>query len=250
MTTEDKTHYQKQALTEQDLVILNSTYEQSSPGELLRWASYEFGNKVALGTGFGPSGVVLIHQVVTLGLPIRVFCLDTNLLFKETYSLWKTIEKRFDISIESVAPILTLEGQKTIYNDKLWKTDPDMCCHLRKVLPLQKYLANKEGWITGLRRSQSQMRSTIDKIEWDPVSKVCKINPLANWDQDETWRYINKHNLPYNPLHDEGYPSMGCIPCTTKAGPMGNERSGRWTDLDKTECGIHLPGLNPDHSSQ
>lgn len=250
MTTEDKTDYQKQVLTEQDLAVLNATYEQRGPDELLRWASDEFGHKVVLGTGFGPSGVVLIHHVVSLCLPVRVFCLDTNLLFKETYSLWKTIEKRFKISVESVTPVLTLEGQKTIYKDKLWETDPDMCCHLRKVLPLQKYLANKEGWITGLRRSQSRMRSAVDKIEWDPVNKVCKINPLADWDQDEVWWYINKHDLPYNPLHDDGYPSIGCIPCTAKAGTPEDERSGRWKNLDKTECGIHLPGLSPDSPPQ
>lgn len=228
-----------------DLEYLNDQFEYQSPEELLIWASENFGAEAVLGTGFGPSGVVLIHKITRLGLDMKVFCLDTNLLFDETYALWDKIEKKFRITVESVSPILTLEGQAELYEKELWKSNPDKCCHLRKVLPLQKYLSNKSAWITGLRRSQSEMRKDVQKIEWDPSNKVFKLNPLANWTQDEIWNYIDEYELPYNPLHDEGYPSIGCIPCTEPA-IGGSERSGRWKNLEKTECGIHLPNLNKD----
>lgn len=228
-----------------DLEYLNDQFEYQSPEELLIWASENFGAEAVLGTGFGPSGVVLIHKITRLGLDMKVFCLDTNLLFDETYALWDKIEKKFRITVESVSPILTLEGQSEIYEEELWKSNPDKCCHLRKVLPLQKYLSNKSAWITGLRRSQSEMRKDVQKIEWDPSNKVFKLNPLADWTQDEIWNYIDEYELPYNPLHDEGYPSIGCIPCTERA-IGGSERSGRWKNLEKTECGIHLPNLNKD----
>lgn len=237
----------KQVLTREsveieDLMALNTQFEYQGPDDLLLWGSENFGNEIVLGTGFGPSGVVLIHKIFELRLPIRVFCLDTNLLFNETYALWDEIENRFDIRVESVSPILTLEGQAKLHKEELWKSDPDKCCNLRKVLPLQKYLSNKKSWITGLRRSQSVMRNKIEKIEWDPGNKVYKLNPLADWDQDAIWNYIEEHNLPYNPLHDEGFPSIGCIPCTEPADNQ-EERAGRWKNLDKTECGIHLPSL-------
>lgn len=225
-----------------DLTGLNNQFEYQSPDELLLWGAGHFGNTIVLGTGFGPSGVVLIHKISELQIPVKVFCLDTNLLFDETYALWDKIEMIFDIRVESVSPIHTLEGQAKLHKEELWKSNPDKCCYLRKVLPLQKYLSNKKAWITGLRRSQSEMRKNIDKIEWDPENKVYKLNPLADWTQDEVWDYIDKHNLPYNPLHDDGYPSIGCIPCTEPSTDQ-NERSGRWKNREKTECGIHLPSL-------
>lgn len=228
-----------------DLERLNNQFKYQSPEDILIWATENFGVEAVLGTGFGPSGVVLIHKITQLDLDMKVFCLDTNLLFDETYRLWNKIEKTFNITVESVSPILTLEGQTELFEEELWKTDPDKCCHLRKVLPLQKYLSNKSAWITGLRRSQSQLRKDVQKIEWDPSNKVFKLNPLSDWSQDRIWNYIDEHELPYNPLHDEGYPSIGCIPCTEPA-RGGDERSGRWKNLEKTECGIHLPNLSKE----
>ncbi len=244
MKTETKEILVKDAvdIKTDDLPGLNNRFEHQSPDDLLIWASEQFGNEVVLGTGFGPSGVVLIHKITQLNLPIKVFSLDTNLLFDETYSLWDKIEKKFNITVESVSPILTLEGQAKLHQEELWKSNPDKCCYLRKVLPLKKYLSNKKGWITGLRRSQSEMRNEIEKIEWDPSNKVFKLNPLADWSQDKIWDYIDEHNLPYNALHDEGFPSIGCIPCTEPATDR-DERSGRWKNMEKTECGIHLPNL-------
>lgn len=226
----------------ENLTALQNQFEHESADHLLKWGAEQFENTVVLGTGFGPSGIVLIHKIKTLEIPIKVFCLDTNLLFKATYDLWDKIEDRFDIRIESVSPILTLEGQAGLHKEELWKSDPDKCCYLRKVLPLQKYLSNKNAWISGLRRSQSDLRKDVQKIEWDSVNKVYKLNPLADWRHEEIWNYIRNYDLPYNPLHDEGYPSIGCIPCTEPA-TGESERSGRWRNSEKTECGIHLPSL-------
>ena len=219
---------------------LNSIFHDKSADDLLKWGFETFGNTIVAGTGFGSSGIVLLHRLVELGLPVKAFCLDTNLLFHETHQLWNNIEKEFGIEIEVVSPILTLDGQKIHHKDKLWATDADQCCTIRKVLPLKKYLANKKAWITGLRRSQSTTRRSIEKIEWDAESKTYKLNPLADWSAEKVWQYIHSYKLPYNALHNEGYPSIGCIPCTHPANDPSNERSGRWANLEKTECGIHI----------
>jgi len=246
MTHHSEKFQLKVEISAQDIAVINENFKSSDPGALLKWAYREFQQKTALGTGFGPSGVVLMHLLHELNLPVRVFCLDTGLLFGETYELWKTLENRLGLTIEKVSPLLTLEGQKSRYGNELWTSDADQCCHIRKVLPLRKYLANKSAWITGLRRSQSEFRENIEKIEWDSTNKVVKVNPLADWSQENVWWYINEYDLPYNPLHDDGFPSIGCIPCTSKASDETDERSGRWKNSTKTECGIHLPGSESD----
>lgn len=223
-----------------DLVELNETFREKTTDELLIWGYERFGNELVIGTGFGSSGMVILHHCLELELAVNVFCLDTSLLFRQTYDLWRKTEKLFGIQIERVQPILTLQGQASQYKDELWKTDADQCCHLRKVLPLQKYLSNKKAWVTGLRKSQSSTRKDIKKIEWDELNKVFKINPLADWSADKIWEYIHSYKLPYNSLHDDGYPSIGCVPCTSPASDQNDERSGRWAGLDKIECGIHL----------
>jgi phosphoadenosine phosphosulfate reductase len=224
---------------------LNNRFEKSHPDEILSWGFETFGWKVVLGTGFGLSGVFLIHRLVTKSIPIKIFYLDTNLLFSETYKLRDELEDTFDISIERVSTQLSLEGQAEKHGDELWKSNPDKCCYLRKVLPLKSYLSDKEAWVTGVRRSQAATRKQTEIIEWDPLNEVVKINPLAKWGNDDVWEYINKHNIPYNPLHDHGYPTIGCIPCTEPAETdEPDERNGRWKNLEKTECGIHLPTQN------
>lgn len=244
MTYQSQKYRLQVGFSKQDIAVMNENFKNADPGAILEWTYSEFGPKAVLGTGFGPSGVVLMHHLHESDLPVRAFCLDTGLLFDETYTLWKTLERRLNITIEKVSPILTLEGQKSKYGNELWKADADKCCQIRKVLPLRKYLANKSAWITGLRRSQSEFREKIDKIEWDSTNNVVKVNPLADWSQENVWWYIKEYNLPYNPMHDEGFPSIGCIPCTTKASEENDERSGRWQNSSKTECGIHV--RNPE----
>lgn len=222
----------------------NSRFEASHPDDILSWGHEKFGSDMVLGTGFGPSGVFLIHSLVTQKLPVKIFYLDTHLLFRETYSLRDELEERFGISIERISTELSLDEQADKHGSELWKTDPDRCCYLRKVLPLKNYLSDKKAWVTGVRRNQAATRNQTEVIEWDPLNEVVKINPLAKWSNEDVWEYIHKHNLPYNPLHDHGYPTIGCIPCTEPVEKQEHERNGRWKDNEKTECGIHLPSQN------
>lgn len=143
-----------------------------------------------------------------------------------------------------VSTDLSLEEQTEQYDDELWKKDPDTCCHIRKVLPLRNFLSDKKAWISGVRRSQSETRKQTQTVEWDPENEVIKINPLATWTSEDVWDYIHINELPYNPLHDEGYPSIGCIPCTQPVHNGEDERAGRWRGSDKMECGIHSPTQN------
>ena len=227
-------------ITPEALDQLNQAFEKADPDRLLQWGFDSFGTEMALGTGFGPSGVFLIHRLHGLGLEPPIFYLDTHLLFDETYALRDLIEKRLDIQITRVSTDLTLEEQEEKHGPELWKTNPNRCCYLRKVLPLRNYLADKKAWVTGVRRNQSETRKKTQKVEWDPGNEVVKINPLADWSDDQVWNYIYQHDLPYNPLHDEGYPSIGCIPCTQPVTGDGDQRAGRWSDSEKNECGIHL----------
>ncbi len=223
------------------LGLLNQLFEDKYPDEVLKWGFKEFGQKMVLGTGFGPSGVFLIHRLHQLGLKTPVFYLDTNLHFNETYELHKRLEDKLGISIQKVTPVLSLQEQADRFGDNLWESNPNRCCFIRKVRPLRRYLNDKEAWITGIRRSQSESRKNTKVIEYDSECDVIKINPVAAWSNEQLWDYIHEHDLPYNPLHDDGFPSIGCIPCTQPVSEGEDERAGRWKDNDKTECGIHLP---------
>ncbi len=228
----------------EEIQALNERFEGAEPLTILQWLWEEFGEDAVLGTGFGPSGILLTHLIAKTGLGIPVFYLDTSLLFRQTYELRDRLEERLGIRFIRVSTDLTVEQQEIEYGSELWKRNPNKCCFLRKVLPLQRYLADKNVWITGLRRSQSDTRRNTRLFEWDPQNEVLKVNPLAAWSGDEVWLYLNLNELPYNPLHDEGYPSIGCVPCTQPVAPGGDERAGRWAGMDKNECGIHLPTQN------
>lgn len=224
---------------------LEMKLEEIGPGRILAWGWRTFGRKMVLGTGFGSSGMVLIHLLDKLDYGIPIFFLDTGQLFEETYELRRRVEKRFDLRVTPVRTGLSLDEQAEEHGKELWNRKPDLCCHLRKVMPLRRYLAGKEAWITGLRREQSSGRRETSYLEWDTDNGVLKINPLADWTDEMVWDYIEAHKLPYNPLHDEGYPSIGCVPCTQPVEEGEEKRAGRWRGTGKTECGIHGEGGNP-----
>ncbi|HMB98676.1 MAG TPA: phosphoadenylyl-sulfate reductase [Balneolaceae bacterium] len=233
--------YQSVESCKNQLTQLNDLFEAKNPDEILKWAAATFGSKIVMGTGFGPSGVFLIHRLYQLGLPISVFYLDTNLLFSETYELCDKLEKQFGITIEKITPEYTLDEQAEKFGDNLWYKNPNRCCFIRKVRPLRNYLQDKSAWITGIRRNQSESRKETQLVEYDSECDVIKINPVAAWSSGQLWSYIKDYDLPYNPLHDESFPSIGCIPCTNQVENGDHERAGRWKDIDKNECGIHLP---------
>jgi len=218
-------------------------FETASLDEILSWTWKKFGRQAAIGTSYQGSGLVIIHHARKLGLDFPVFTIDTGLLFKETEELKARLEKFFGITIEGLKPAQTVEEQRADYGGNLWETNPDTCCTLRKVLPLQQRLAHLDVWITGLRRNQSDVRAKtgiLELYEFDKLREqhLLKLNPMANWSREAVWEYIRAHGIPYNPLHDRGYRSIGCWPCTKLAGGE-NERAGRWEGFDKTECGIH-----------
>jgi len=223
---------------------LNKKFENSSTEEILEWAWKGFGNRAAIGTSFQGAGLVMMDLAKKQGLSLPVFTLDTGLLFPETLELKKRLEDFFKIKIEGLEPELTVDQQALEHGPELWKSKPDDCCWMRKVVPLQKKLATLDVWVTGLRREQSETRQQIEILEiyeFDPVLNrdILKLNPMANWKREAVWEYLKKNKIPYNPLHDRGYRSIGCVPCTKPVGEGENERAGRWTGFQKTECGIH-----------
>jgi phosphoadenosine phosphosulfate reductase len=223
---------------------LSAEFENAAPTEVLQWAFEQFGTRAAIGTSFQGAGLVTIHHAVSAGIALPVFTIDTGLLFQETLELKKRLEKFFGITIESLVPELTVEAQAREIAPELWKVNPNLCCTIRKVEPLQKKLGSIDAWVTGLRRDQSTGRArtqVLELYEFDRLRgrNILKINPLANWSRDQVWDYLRLHKIPYNPLADRGFRSIGCFPCTTAVFEGQDDRAGRWTGFDKVECGIH-----------
>jgi phosphoadenosine phosphosulfate reductase len=223
---------------------LNQEFQTRPTDEILGWAWEKFGERAGIGTSFQGAGLVMIDIARRNGFKFPVFTLDTGFLFPETTQLKTRLEDFFDLEIEALLPDLSIEKQAEVHGAELWKRDPDLCCTMRKVLPLQNKLSDLDCWITGLRREQSDTRSGIGIIElyiFDESTgrEIVKLNPMANWSRDAVWKYLHDHHIPYNPLHDQGYRSIGCWPCTTKTNGGQNERAGRWTGFSKVECGIH-----------
>ena len=171
---------------------------------------------------------MLIDLIGRHRLPIDIFTLDTGLLFPETYDLWRRLEARYDLRIRSVTPELSVEGQAAVHGDRLWERQPEHCCGMRKVVPLKAELARVDAWITAIRRDQTPQRAGALVVEPDAKFGIVKVNPLVRWTKRHVWAHILEHDVPYNPLHDNGYPSIGCAPCTSAVKPGEDERAGRW----------------------
>jgi phosphoadenosine phosphosulfate reductase len=213
--------------------------ESWSAEEVLEWAFQTFGTEVEIASGFGAEGVALIDMSARLRAGMRVFVLDTGFLFPETYALIGEIEDRYGIRVERVQPAITPEQQAQQLGAALWKRNPDQCCNLRKVEPLRKKLAGLQAWIAAIRREQTPDRAHARKLEWDTKFGLVKVNPIADWTSDMVWEYIRANDVPYNPLHDRNYPSIGCTHCTRPVAAGEDPRAGRWSGLNKTECGLH-----------
>jgi phosphoadenosine phosphosulfate reductase len=213
--------------------------EGKPPTEILEWAVAN-GPRVAFATGFGAEGCVLIDLIGRAKLPVEIFTLDTGLLFDETYALWAALEQRYGITIRAVKPKLTVGEQAIAEGPALWERDPDRCCDQRKVVPLREALAGFSSWITAIRRDQTPERANAQIVEDDPKFGLVKINPLVTWTHDDVWGHIYANDVPFNPLHERGYPSIGCKPCTSQIIPGEDLRAGRWRGAGKRECGLHV----------
>jgi phosphoadenosine phosphosulfate reductase len=226
------------AANSRNLKLLSDEFETAGPEAALGWAVAEFGKDLALATGFGPEGCVLVAMLSRINPGTRIFYLDTELLFPETYALRDQLKAKYGVRFERRAT-LSLSEQATAYGERLWEREPDLCCHLRKVEPLRQMLDGLDAWVTAIRRDQSPTRAQSGIVELDEKFGLVKINPLAGWSTRDVWSYITRNKVPYNPLHDRGYPSIGCVPCTSPVQIGETPRAGRWRGTCKTECGIH-----------
>lgn len=207
---------------------------------ILEWAYGNYGESIIYSCSFGAEGMILIDLISTVKKDAEIVFLDTDLHFQETYDLIDRVKERYpELRITLKKPDLSLDRQAEEYGDALWQKDPNQCCYIRKIKPLEEVLSGASAWISGLRREQSPSRQNTDFVNKDERFKSIKVCPLIHWTWDDVWDYIESHDLPYNELHDFQYPSIGCIPCTSQVAEGGDSREGRWSGSGKTECGLH-----------
>ncbi len=208
--------------------------------EILKWAFQEYKREIVYSCSFGAEGIVLIDLIYKVKKDAKIIFLDTGLHFPETYELIDQVKQRYpSLDITKIKPKLSVEEQENAYGKELWKRDPNLCCQIRKVEPLKDVLREAKAWISGLRREQSPLRSQTQYINRDEKFYNIKICPLIHWTWEDVMTYIHVNKLDYNPLHDKGYPSIGCAPCTLPVSNGKDSRAGRWSGHTKTECGLH-----------
>ena len=213
--------------------------ESATAEEILQWAVERYFPRFTMATGLGPEGCVIISMLAKIEPRVYVFNLDTGYQFPETLALRERIAEKYGIVVDLQRPELSVQQYEALNGGPVYKTDPDRCCFDRKVRVLHRVAANFDAWATGIRRDQSPTRANTPIVKWDAKFGLVKISPLANWTRKDVWRRIMEEGIPYNPLHDQGYTSIGCWPCTRPVGEGEDERAGRWSGTAKTECGLH-----------
>ncbi len=223
-----------------DLKRHSERLEQAEPAEIVRWAAETFGSRLTMATAFGPEGCVILYLLSQIAPKTHVFNLDTGYQFAETLAVRDRIAEKYGIEVELRRPDHTVEEYEARHGGPLYETNPDQCCHDNKIAVLHKAVVGKHAWMSGIRRDQSVHRAQAPIVGWDAKFSLVKISPLANWTKKDVWGLILKEGIPYNPLHDQGYPSVGCWPCTKRVlAGESDERAGRWSGSAKTECGLH-----------
>jgi phosphoadenosine phosphosulfate reductase len=213
--------------------------ETAEPQEILRWATERFAPRFTMATAFGPEGMVLIHMLAEIAPGTPIFNLDTGYQFKETLELREEVKRRYGIAVEMKQPSTTVEEYERQNGGPVYRSNPDQCCFDRKIKVLHQAVIGMHAWASAIRRDQSADRAKAPIVGWDKKFGLVKVSPLANWTKQEVWSLITKHDIPYNPLHDQGYTSIGCWPCTRAVTLGEDERAGRWSGFAKTECGLH-----------
>lgn len=210
---------------------------------ILQWAVCRYSDDLVLASSLGPQSLVILDLLQMSGHTVRTLLLDTGFLFKETLELRRRVEEFFGIEVESVTPEKSQKQVDELHGTRLWAREPAQCCGIRKVEPLRRVLDGASAWITGIRRSHSSTRSQAQPVEWDEQYGLAKVNPLVSWTREEVMRHLESRGIPFNPLLKDGYPSVGCMPCTKRVSAEDaarDERAGRWSGSAKTECGLHL----------
>jgi phosphoadenosine phosphosulfate reductase len=210
------------------------------PEEILRWAVDTFFPKLTMATAFGAEGNCIIHMLAEIEPRVRIFNLDTGYQFKETLETRDRIKERYGIEVELIRPELTVPEYERLHGQPLYNCRPNQCCFDRKEVPLRRALVGYDAWISGIRKDQTAHRGRTNVVQWDAKFNLVKISPLLTWSKKDVWNFIFKHNVPYNPLHDRGYPSIGCQPCTEPVEDGEDDRAGRWKGSAKKECGLHV----------
>ncbi|TCO11005.1 phosphoadenylyl-sulfate reductase [Natronoflexus pectinivorans] len=232
-------------MQKEEIVKLNEELNSAKPHEILERILSLFGAKVALSSSLGAEDQVLTDMLLKIDANARVFTLDTGRLFSETYDLIDRTSRKYKTKIEIFFPdkdkvqeMVNSKGINLFYESI---ENRKLCCHLRKIEPLQRAFSNLDAWICGLRAGQAVTRSGINVVEWDENNQLVKVNPLAHWSEELVWEYIHTNKVPYNTLHDKGFPSIGCQPCTRAIEPGEDVRAGRWwwENPDTKECGLH-----------
>jgi phosphoadenosine phosphosulfate reductase len=226
--------------TVEQIAAANERLASATPETILRWAVDTFGDKLTMATAFGAEGCCLIHMVAEIAPDLRIFNLDTGYQFPETLKLRERIKDRYGIAVQFIRPEMTVAEYEAEHGGPLYRIRPDQCCHDRKLLPLRQAVAGYEAWISAIRSDQTSHRAAAGVVQWDAKFNLVKVNPLLAWTRKDVWDFILKHDIPYNPLHDRGYPSIGCWPCTAAVGAGDDERAGRWAGSMKKECGLHV----------
>jgi phosphoadenosine phosphosulfate reductase len=225
---------------QEDLPKISTRMEDCSPQEILAWAADTYGDRLAMATAFGAEGCALIAMLSGISNDVYLFNLDTGYQFPETLDLRERLMDKYGVKVHLVQAEESVPAMESRFGGPIYDKDPDLCCHIRKVAPLPKAVEGYHAWISSIRRDQSPMRANAPIIGWDRKFQLAKVNPLANWSKKDVWNYILKNDVPYNPLHDQGYPSIGCWPCTRAIGAGEDERAGRWAGFAKVECGLHV----------
>jgi phosphoadenosine phosphosulfate reductase len=211
-----------------------------SPQAILRWAVDAYFPRLTMATAFGAEGCCLIHMLAEIEPRVRIFNLETGYQFPETLELRERIRERYGIEVEYVRPELTVAEYEAEHGGPLYEMRPDQCCHDRKILPLRRAVVGYDAWISSIRKDQTGHRARADVVQWDAKFNLVKVNPLLGWTRRDVWAFLVKNGVPYNPLHDKNYPSIGCWPCTRPVGDGEDERAGRWAGKVKKECGLHV----------
>ncbi len=228
-----------------ELKELNDRFRGKPPEEIVRWAADTFAPEIKLASSFGAEDVALIDIVSKTAPEIRLLTLDTGRLHDETYEVMERVRARYGIEIETMFPdreaVQQLVQEKGFYSFRESVENRRECCHIRKVEPLKRGLAGMRAWMTGLRRDQAVTRGDTEAVEWDEGNGLVKVNPLVEWTNEQVWEYVRANDVPYNGLHDQGFPSIGCAPCTRAIQPGEEIRAGRWWwELpENKECGLH-----------